>query len=75
MNLGCKPECRDGGGCDRIDHTPAVDQDLDYGVGDLHESGEDGSTDRVFSCLRLIRGAGRASGSQIEWNGKSDGAL
>ena len=75
MDLGDKPECQDGGGCHRIDYTPTVDQDLDYGIGNLREGGEDGGMDRVFKGLQWARGAGRTSGSQVEGNGERDGAL
>ena len=53
VNFGSKPERHDGGGGHRIDHASTIYQDLDDGISDFREGGEDGSAERVVQSLRL----------------------
>ena len=47
VDFRSKPKGWNGSGRHRIDNAPAIDQNLDDGVGDLSEGGEDGSAERV----------------------------
>ena len=75
MDFRSKPECWNGGGRHRVDNAPAVDQNLDDGVGDLIEGRKDGSAERVVGSWLPGRCQEGIPGSSIQRSGEGDSAL